>query len=304
MKKFQKRIYFLLLLCFPHYFLAGNLFSVAEMVDSVYGITYYEKYNHEVGGEEIRLDDYGEPCENTVIDYYDDGNVLHRGTYVKGILVTYKNFFPDGKIERKFKGLAGGRYSHESFYPSGVPKSKMVYYRKDVIFWNEFYENGQIEYTEKYNSRFLLLYRKTYTIEGKPLTLFELVNKKKSIYSHKEYFENGLLSEEGGMVFSDEIVDFKREGKWKIYDETGKLVRVEEYIHGEFNTETQANATTSTTTIPPTTSPPAKNNVTKLTAEEIDAFFEEEEETPPATTTPKTKKKKKQITPHLSTNPY
>ncbi len=288
---------------------SSNLYSVKDIVDSTYGIIFYEKYNPQVGGEDIRMNDYATPCENTIIDYYDDGNVLHRGSYVNGTLITYKNFYPDGKLERKFKGLAGGRYMLETYYPNGLLRSKIVYFRKDAISWNEYYPNGQVEFSEKYNSRFLLLYRKSFGEDGKTQTAFELVNKRKNVYSHKEYYENGAIKEEGGMTFSDEVVDFKREGTWKIYDETGKLARMEEYIHGEFNLETQANASApkkaaatlttagGQTSTPVTTSTPQKQKASaKPTTEEVDSFFDEDDAATDEVVDPKKKNKKVKTT--------
>lgn len=255
---------------------AAQLYSVKEAVDSTYGIILYEKYNAQVGGEEIRMDDYGIPCENTVIDYYDDGTVLHRGTYLNGTLITYKNYYPDGKPERKFRRLAGGRYSMETFYETGTPRSKIVYYGQDAITWNEYYCNGQVEFTEKYNSRFLLLYRKSFSEDGKPQAAFELLSKRKNIYSHREYYENGAVKEEGSMVFNDDVVDYKREGTWRIYNEKGELIRLEEYVHGNFNSETQASAAYPNGYKVNDTKKQAAP--AKLTAEQIDSFFEEEEE--------------------------
>lgn len=286
-------------------FCTSNLYSVKDIVDSTYGIIFYEKYNPQVGGEDIRMDDYAKPCISTVIDYYDDGSILHKGSYVNGTLITYKNFYPDGKLERRFKGLAGGRYQLETYYPSGTLRSKIIYFRKDAISWNEYYSNGQIEFSEKYNSRFLLLYRRSFGEDGKTQTTFELISKRNNTYSHKEYYENGALKEEGGMVFSDDVVDFKREGTWKIYDEAGKLVRLEEYVHGEFNIGTQANASPPKKTITPVAANNTSSATNKVnnpstpkisttpTAEEVDSFFEEEDTDNATDETTNTKKKNK-----------
>jgi antitoxin component YwqK of YwqJK toxin-antitoxin module len=272
---------------------SSHLYSVNEAIDSTFGIILYEKYNSQVGGEGIRLDDNGAPCENTVIDYYDDGSVLHRGSYVDGILITYKNYYPDGKLERKFKGLAGGRYLMETYYSTGLLRSKIVYFRKDAIFWNEYYENGLVEYTEKYNSHFLLLYRRSYSETGKPQTIFELASKRKNTYSHKEYYENGAVREEGAMVFNDDVVDYKREGTWKIYDESGNLARLEEYIHGEYNLEAQSNSPSPTASRATARNASAKTNTldcdnttgsnqiqAKPTAKQVDSFFDDEDDSP------------------------
>ena len=68
--------------------------------------------------------------------------------------------------------------------------------------------------------------------------IFELTDTKKMIYSQKEYFESGMLKEEGKLFFNRGIFDYQKIGKWMYYDETGKLKRDEQYEEGRIIKET------------------------------------------------------------------
>ena len=98
----------------------------------------------------------------------------------------------------------------------------------------DYYPNGQIEYTmENVKSMEYLILRKSYSADGKPQEIFELVNVKKNIYSQKEYFENGNLKSEGQLKFNPYKVDYIKDGTWKIYNEAGVLIRQEKWVYGE-----------------------------------------------------------------------
>ena len=38
-------------------------------------------------------------------DHYSTGELLHKGYYIEGQLKVYKNFYPNGNIERNFKAI-------------------------------------------------------------------------------------------------------------------------------------------------------------------------------------------------------
>ena len=52
-------------------------------------------------------------------------------------------------------------------------------------------------------------------------------------YSHKDYHENGKVQAVGTMQYFEEIDNYMKEGNWNVYDETGKLISIEEYVRGQ-----------------------------------------------------------------------
>lgn len=50
---------------------------------------------------------------------------------------------------------------------------------------------------------------------------------------HKEFFQNGKVKEEGTLKFSGDKNDYVKEGEWKYYDDTAKLLKTERYQNGE-----------------------------------------------------------------------
>lgn len=206
--------------------------------DSTYGITLYEKLNFYLGGDSIRYDKKGYSATGWYEDYYGTGTVLHKGYYAEGVLKVYKNFFNDGKVERSFTSEFN-KGSMEVFWPNGNKRSEVEYKQGTAVKWTDYYSNGQIEFTEEFNKDDEHIYRKFYYRNGNPQSILELSDPKKKLYSSKEYHENGKLKEEGVLKFVKGMGDFQKEGKWIIYDNTGKPVTEQIYSKGDLSNEKQ-----------------------------------------------------------------
>jgi len=208
-------------------------YNAAKVLDPEYGITMYDKLNFEIGGDSVRNDKKGYAQQGWIDDIYESGSILHKGFYEDGHLKAYKNFYPNGNVERVFKIVDFKRCNMQLFYPDGKIKSDVTYYETNPQIWTDYYANGQIEYTEE-NAKSMeyLIQRKSYSEDGKPQELFEMIDPKKKLYSKKEYYENGNIKAEGQMRFSPSAVDYQKDGTWKNYDESGK-VTTEQWIKGE-----------------------------------------------------------------------
>jgi MORN repeat variant len=214
-------------------FVPGNSYEASKVVDPDYGIKIYERLNLQTGGDSVRTDKKGYACQGWVEDKYTDGTLLHKGYYEEGQLKIYKNYFPNGAVERSFKNVDFKRCKMEIFYADGKKKSEVTYYLGNPQIWSDYYANGQLEFTEESTKDMEnLIYRKSYLEDGKPQELFEVTDPKKKLYSKKEYYEDGRLKAEGMMHFSSAAYDYQREGAWKVYDESGKE-SIENYVKGE-----------------------------------------------------------------------
>lgn len=208
-------------------------YSAAKVIDPVYGIKMYEKLNFSIGGDSVRNDKKGYACQGWVQDIYENGGIVHKGYYEDGHLTNYKNFYENGTVERSFKPIDYKRGNMQIFFPDGKLKSDVTYYEGVPQLWTDYYNNGQIEYKEESSKKMeYLILRKSFSEDGKPQEIFELVDPKKRLYSKKEYYENGNIKSEGFLNYSTSALDYQKNGTWKEYDEAGKMTE-ENWVNGE-----------------------------------------------------------------------
>ena len=193
----------------------------ASIVDPEEGITLYEPLNISLGGDSVRygLDDYA--CEGWVIDEYKDGSQLHKGFYIEGQLKVYKNFYPNGQVERDFKGVDLAKSSIKMYYEDGSLKSEGKYFRGDISYWVDYFKS--------------MLYHmeiSSYYDNGNLKTQMLQTHKKKLTYTKDEYHINGQISVDGQVFFNKSNHDYTPSGTWKYYDEKGKLTKEEKYSEG------------------------------------------------------------------------
>jgi len=206
----------------------------AEVYDSSLGIATYENLNRLMGGDSVRYNPKGYAAQGWWEDYYKSGTVMHSGYYQDGMLTTYKNYYENGQLEREFKSLDYFRYQMVLYWSNGKVRSDITYYQGAEEITHEYYENGSPEFLEEYTSKCdYLVFRQFYYENGKLQSDMQLLNKKKLSYAHKDYHENGTVEAEGTMQYYEEIDNYMKEGSWKVYDENGKLISIEEYVRGQ-----------------------------------------------------------------------
>ena len=204
-----------------------------SIIDPDDGITLYEPLNVSLGGDSVRygLDNYA--CEGWVIDKYKDGAKLHKGFYIEGQLKVYKNFYPNGQVERDFKGIDLARSSIKMYYEDGSLRAEGKYFRGDISYWVDYYKDGKISYKEEYHKSMLYhLEISSYHENGKLKTQMLQTHKKKLTYTKDEYHSNGQISIDGQVIFNKSNHDYTPTGTWKYYDENGKLTKEEKYSEG------------------------------------------------------------------------
>ncbi len=206
-------------------------YNPTEVIDAEYGIQIYDKLIFNIGGDSVRFGKKGYNVQGWMEDYYIDGSVLHKGFYQDGQLKAFKNFYPNGVMERSFRITDMKHCEMVCYYQDGKIKSEMVYYEANIQKQTDYYENGVISYAEENEKNNEYLFRRnSYKDNGTPLIIFEIVDKKKLLYTHKEYYEDGKLKEEGSMMFLEG--DYTKEGQWISYDTNGKATKKEKYHKG------------------------------------------------------------------------
>lgn len=209
-------------------------YKASKVIDPEYGITMYEKLNFAIGGDSVRNDKRGYAASGWIQDMYESGSLIHKGYYEEGHLKIYKNFYENGNVERAFKVIDFKKSNQQIFYSDGKLKADITYYDGGVLMETDYYPNGQIEYVEESSKNMeYVIQRKSFSQDGKPQELFEMIDPKRKIYSKKEYYENGNLKAEGTMKYNPAAIDYQKDGIWKNYDETGKLLSTETWQNGE-----------------------------------------------------------------------
>lgn len=204
-------------------------------VDSVdFSIDDYDKYTPMLGGKEVRMQD-GLKINGMIRDYYSDSTVKHKGYYTRGQLVSmYKNYFPNGQLERSFTISGTSKLIIESFYPDGKAKQYIEYRKGEIIIFTEYFSNGDTATFEEHDrKKGNYITFNNYYVNGKIKSSLELVDRKKWSYFQKNYFPSGKIKEEGPVLYNAFYYDYQRQGIWKVYNENGQFVEKQEYYEGE-----------------------------------------------------------------------
>lgn len=213
-------------------------YNETQVYHPEYGIKLYDRLNYLLGGDSIRYDQQkGYAASGWREDKYENGQLLHKGYYEEGKLKIYKNYFDNGQLERTFYVKPNPNFfTMKVYYKDGKQRSEIEYKDGAPQKWQDWYPNGQLEFIEEYDKDLeYFIQQKSYLQDGTPQAIMELIDEKKKIYSKKEYHQNGKIKEEGNLVFDKGAGDYRKDGVWKVYDETGKLIEENIYVKGELS---------------------------------------------------------------------
>jgi antitoxin component YwqK of YwqJK toxin-antitoxin module len=213
--------------------LYSKKFASNDILDSVYGITAYNKLVKMIGGDSVRYFQPNKPAQDWVEDYYTSGKLLHKGYYIDGKLRVFKNFYENGVEERSYK-ITGSKSSEMSvFYPDGKAKSYVEYIGEVVVKQQDYFSNGKLEYEEESAKDGEIVWKKiSYFQDGSVDNSLEVTDRKNKIFKQKEYYPGGKIKIDGDMKYNKALTDYVKEGVWNYYDESGKLTKTEKYYKG------------------------------------------------------------------------
>ncbi len=183
-----------------------------------------------------RFDFKNDAYHGDFISYNAQGVILLEGQYMYGIPVgkwefnkhngdryrteSYKEFIPEDSIEFY---LGKNRYKRPETRVLDLnnPVTEMEYIPSAEGTWNEYFEDGTVRFEKTYTNGFMKYIR--------------------------EYYENGVVKEEGGTLGARDYDNYPvkrsydpdmpgpyiKNGMWYYYDETGKLIKTELFKNGE-----------------------------------------------------------------------
>lgn len=211
--------------------LPKHIYDVS-VVDSVYGIVMYENLVMALGGDSIRKNGVY-PANGWLEDAYKDGVIIHKGFYVSGQLQSYKNFYPNGKVERDFSSIDAMFGECKLYYPTGQLKSHIKYVEGNPKQWTDYYPNGKLQYEEKMNKGMdYYEYQKYYFESGNLEKTIILTDKKKLDFTFIEYYPSGAIKVQGHRMFVKESNVYFDNGDWTYFDESGTKTKTEKYDRG------------------------------------------------------------------------
>ncbi len=195
-----------------------------EVYDSVKGIWMYDKLIEQLGGDSIKYTKAGYNHQGWGEDYYVSGKILHRGYYIDGKVIVFKNFYENGKVERSFVNPDPLHCSMELFYENGQTRSKTSYFEGKPVKREEYYENGIMKMVmETEPGTNIYSYKREYYPGGNLKVEYILKDKDEKIYACKRLYPDGKIMEQGA-AFLESInpEKFVKKGSWVIYDTKGK----------------------------------------------------------------------------------
>jgi antitoxin component YwqK of YwqJK toxin-antitoxin module len=216
----------------------GKKYIPDAVIDKEYGITMFEPLNLMLGNDTVRNDIKGYAANGYQTDYYTTGQVLHKGFYVEGQLKVYKNYYPNGNVERNFRMVDIKKAKMTLFFEDGGMKSNIVYVDGEALKWEDYHPNGLLEFVEEYHKSFQYYIQKSnYYESGDPEDVMELTNKKKLIYTQTFYYPNGQVKEVGEIKYNKAEFDYQKIGVWNFYNDSGKPTKTQKYANGALHSE-------------------------------------------------------------------
>lgn len=137
----------------------------------------YARFAKALGGDSVRTCGTM-PCLGQVEDRYPDGTLMHRGYYDGGRLLVFKNYHPDGAIEREFKALDNVKCLLRTYHPNGSLRSEARYADGTAYQYNDHYTDGTLRYAEEKHRKDPYYTRMDlFAADGKPVSTLALVEK-------------------------------------------------------------------------------------------------------------------------------
>ncbi len=205
-------------------------YNQRDIVDSAEGIMMYNKLVESIGGDSIKYNKAGYNLQGWNEDYYLNGKLLHRGYYVDGKVIVFKNFFENGQCERTVVNPDPLRCNIDVYYEDGKQRKQVSYYNGLPQKKYDFYSNGQPKYAEENEKdmQYLTL-KKSWYSNGQMENALELTDIKNKKYNSKTFYSTGQVKEEGSMILSGTGKEYLKDGTWFFYDNAGKKKTIEKY---------------------------------------------------------------------------
>ncbi|MCE3259481.1 MAG: hypothetical protein K0S12_1122 [Bacteroidetes bacterium] len=204
-------------------------YNQQDVVDSIEGIKMYNKLLEAIGGDSITYNKAGYNLQGWNEDYYMSGKLLHRGYYIDGKAIVFKNFFENGQCERTVVNPDPLHCNIDIYFEDGKQRRQINYYNGQPQKRYDFYSNGLPKYAEENEKEMkYLTLKKSWYSNGQMQNVMELTDPKNKKYTAKTYYTNGQVKEEGTLILMADGT-YAKDGTWFSYDSNGKNKKTEKH---------------------------------------------------------------------------
>lgn len=201
-----------------------------QILDSLSGITFYNKWIESLNGDSMRLSADGHKIQGWKEDYYQSGKILHKGFYKNGKIVLFKNFFENGTCERNLVINDPANSILDIYFENGIKRTQINFYNGLPKKIAKFYSSGlPMSLQENEKELKYIVYKKVWYTNGQLQSTLILINQKEKKYTEKLYYSNGQLKEEGSLLFIPDLNEYQKTGSWNMFDSIGKIKHVEKF---------------------------------------------------------------------------
>lgn len=209
-------------------------YEQADVVDSLEGIKVYNKLLEAIGGDSVTYNKAGYNLQGWHEDYYKSGKLLHRGYYIDGKVIVFKNFFENGQCERTVVNPDPLHCNIDVYFEDGKQRKQINYYNGLPQKRYDFYASGLPKYAEENEKEMkYLTLKKSWYSNGQAEQIIELVDAKSRKYQQKTFYASGQVKEEGVLIQQPDG-SYAKDGVWTVYDSAGKK-KTEKYTATKFS---------------------------------------------------------------------
>ncbi|WP_317897209.1 hypothetical protein [Aurantibacillus circumpalustris] len=205
-------------------------YTQKQMLDSCEGVLIYYKMMWVLKLDYELLSEQGSVVQGWNEEYFDNGQLMHISYYKEGKLVLFKNFFENGQCEHYITYTDPQNCNIDVYFESGGLKNQIHFNNNLPERMTEFFSNGlpksQIEFDQKANC---VSSKRVWFLNAElqsELLIIDIANKK---YSDKSFYPNGLIKEEGELIYSIENKEYIKTGVWQIFESNGKKKSTEKF---------------------------------------------------------------------------
>lgn len=201
-------------------------YKQAEVIDSSKGIILFDRLIEVLGGDSIKYNKQGYNIQGWNEEYYQNGNILHKGYYVDGKIKIFKNYYENGQLERSFISPDPLHAILNLYFENGQPRQRITYYDGKPQKVYEYYESGLPKLAEEKEKNLkYAISRKEWFIGGQLFKELEMTDLKEKHFKASEYYPNGQLKEQGQYRLSSDGLSLEKTGNWQYFDEKGKKIK-------------------------------------------------------------------------------
>lgn len=205
-------------------------YTQTQLVDSTEGMLIYKKMMQVLKLDYELLKEQGFEVQGWNEDYFDNGQLKHISYYKEGKLVLFKNFYENGQCEHNITYTDTQNCNIDVYFENGGLKDQLHFINGKPEKITEFFSNGlpksQLEFDLEKDC---LKSKRTWFLNAELQYELLVNNIHNKTYIDKAFYPNGLIKEEGSLVYFTENKEYMKTGAWCSFESNGKKKKSEKF---------------------------------------------------------------------------